>query len=541
MTRRQSLAAWMRANLRPTDGPDAGRPLRLEPWQRGLLDAIDRERKPIVAVRAGAQLGKTVLALGVGLRAAVDGAGCICATATLDSARDLKRRLTRTLDLSPALGAHFGSRPARGPGSLQWRDQMTAAGGWLATAAAGSPSQLASRTAKVAIADEIARWPARVRSGEGHPLSILRARLADWGDAGRLLAISTPTVGTDPICRLWADGDRRRLEYTCPTCQERTALRWESVTGRERGETPGVACERCGAVHDESARRRMLRSGRWCAQTDARDEDVISFALSRLDSARATLGQVVREYRRSVAGTEAGDPLARMVFRNVVLGQPAASGAVDVDALFDARLRDFKPDVEQVTCGVDVQADRLVHVVLGFDPGSAHVWALDHGSTLGDPTEDDVWLALSSSLSRSFGGLPVSCVSVDAGFHTAHVRRQCARRRWWIPVVSRAGEGKPIARQMGAQGVTTAGKDDTCAWWTGRLAAGRVYFPRDITRGELAEMAAAEALQVDRGRLRWKPVPGTANHFWDAAGLAIHARHFRPLTRRRGPVRLVAV
>ena len=45
----------MHANLRPTDGPDAGNPLRLEPWQRGLLDAIDRERRPTVAIRAASQ------------------------------------------------------------------------------------------------------------------------------------------------------------------------------------------------------------------------------------------------------------------------------------------------------------------------------------------------------------------------------------------------------------------------------------------------------------------------------------------------------
>ena len=33
--------------------------------------------------------------------------------------------------------------------------------------------------------------------------------------------------------------------------------------------------------------------------------------------------------------------------------------------------------------------------------GSASVWVLDYGVTLGDPTEDDVWAALTSSLGRS--------------------------------------------------------------------------------------------------------------------------------------------
>ena len=76
----------MRANLRATDGPQAGRRLRLEPWQSSLLRAIDRERKPIVAIRAASQIGKTLLALGIGLRAAVDGRGVLLASATVSPA-----------------------------------------------------------------------------------------------------------------------------------------------------------------------------------------------------------------------------------------------------------------------------------------------------------------------------------------------------------------------------------------------------------------------------------------------------------------------
>ena len=288
----------------------------------------------------------------------------------------------------------------------------------------------------------------------------------------------------------------------------------------------------------------MLRSAKWYAQReDATDEDVISFTLSRLDSGRATLGQVVREWRRALRGAERGDPAAMMAFRNTVLGQPAEHGAADVDRLYELRLREFDTRAgEQVTCGVDVQADRLVHVVAGFDAGSANVWILDYGSTLGDPTEDDVWEALTSSLGRSFAGMPISVVSVDAGFSTGHVTKQCSRRRWWIPVVSRDGEGKPIARRINAAtGIATAGQDDSSAWWSGRVAAGRVHLPREITRSEIGEMCAAEALTIDKGKLRWKKIEGRQNHLWDSALLAIHARHFRPLTASRRRLRLVAV
>ena len=340
MPRRQSLTAWISANLHAVDGPDSGRPLKLEPWQRGLLTAIDTEGKPIIAVRAASQVGKTVLALGVGLRAGIDGKGVLLASATDVAIRDMARRLDATLDAAPALKARFPS-PRSGPGArASWRDRRLDSGGWLGMAAAGSSSQLASRTAAIAIADEIARWPRRVRSREGHPLTLLRARLMDWGNDARLIAISSPVIQADAISLLFRDGDRRRLEYSCPDCRERFSFAWERVVGREKGQAPGIACSACGAVHGEGARRRMLRTARWVAQrAEPTDEDVISFGLSRLDSARATLPQVVKEWHRARLAVERGDVDGLKSFRNLVLGLLGESGAADVDRLYELRGR----------------------------------------------------------------------------------------------------------------------------------------------------------------------------------------------------------
>ena len=92
----------------------------------------------------------------------------------------------------------------------------------------------------------------------------------------------------------------------------------------------------------------------------------------------------------------------------------------------------------------------MVHVVLGFTAGNHELAVLDYGVTLGDPSEDDVWQALASNLARPFAGLSVSVVSVDAGFQTSSVRRQCQGRRWWLPVVGRASEGRAARLPSGA-------------------------------------------------------------------------------------------
>ena len=464
------------------------------------------------------------------------------ATATTDSVKDLRRRVDVLLERSPVIAREYAS-PRSGPGARSSGAlRETRANGWLAMATAGSAAQLSSRTVRVVVADEIARWPRRVRSGEGAPLQLVEARQQDWGDDAILIALSSPVTRNDGIDLLFRDGDRRRLEYSCLDCGERTPFLWEHVTGRERGETPGVACAACGSVHDESARRRMLRTARWVPQRDdPTDEDCASFHASRLDSRRSSLAQVTKAWRKARLRVERGDPNALRAFRNLALGLPGESGAADVDRLYELRTRKHDVDMEQVTAGVDVQADRLVHVVLGFASGNTAAVVLDHGSTLGDTTEDDVWATLAASLARPFERLPVSVVSVDAGFATSTVRRQCSLRRWWLPVVGRAGDGKPIARRPGPTGIATMGADDASSWWSARVNAGRVHLPLAITRAEIGELCAAEALTAEGGALRWRPVEGRANHLWDAAKLAVHARHFRPLTRTIRRPRLVAV
>ena len=543
MPRRPSLAAWMTRHLRPTDGPGAGRRLALEQWQRGFLNAVDAERKPIVSLMAGSQCGKTLIALGIGIREAVAGQGVLMASSTEVSVRDLARRLDSSLEHAPTLAKRFPS-PRSGPGArASWKDRRVDGGGWIGLAASGSASQLASRTVKIALADEVSRWPARVRSGEGHPLALLRARLSDWGDDGLLLAISSPVHPTDSIALLYRDGDRRRMEYLCPACDRRTPFGWEQVVGRDRGEQPMIACLRCGTLHDERARRRMLRRGVWVPQkAQATDEASISFQLGRLDSARASLGAIVQEFRRASRGAERGDPRALAAFRNLTLGLPGESGGADVDRLYERRGSSGQLAIEQVTAGVDVQNDRLVFVVLGFTTANENIQVVHFGVVVGDPRDGAVWDTLASELDTHRTPIPVSVVSVDAGFLTATVKGQCARRRWWVPTIGRAGTGQPIARVIGASGLAVLGKDDCASWWSGRIAADRVQIPRTINRKEIGKLLAAEALTAEGGALRWRKIENRQNHTWDAALGAVHSRHFRPLTAaRRGGWRVVAV
>ena len=543
MGRRQGLVAWTRENIHLSDGPQAGQRIRLEKWQRDLLTAIDREKRTTYVLRCASQIGKTTAALAVGLRTAVDGAGTLIASATIDAVKDARRRLDAIVGASPAIGDAFLAQRS-GPGARSsWNLRETQAGGFVSLAGAGSPARLSARTVRVAVCDEVARWPRTVRSGEAAPLQLVEARTQDWGDDAVRLLLSSPTDPHDQIEIAFRDGDQRRLEYSCPDCGQRTPFLWEHVTGREKGETPAIACAACGVAHGEAARRRMLRSARWVAQRrDPTDEECASFAASRLDSARASLDQVVRSWRKARLRVERGDDRALGAWENLVLGVPRrTAGAVNVDALYESA-RDRRFDfaaAEQAVGGVDVQDAGLYWAVAVCGPRLFQV--VDFGHLVGDPREDAVWQAVESAITAAPAPMPRSIVTVDAGFLTSQVVAQCRRRRWWIPAVGRAGEGKPIARPMGRSGLATVGTDAAKAMLVGMATAGRLRWPMKTTRRELRECVASETLVSEAGALRWRPVPGVANHYLDTLVACLHGRHFRTITGRRRPVRLRAV
>ena len=529
---RQRLAPWVEANIIATDGPDAGRMVKLEPWQRGVLQACDGTRYQTVAVRGASQIGKTLISVGVATRCAIDGDGALAATATGHGALDFGRRLDAVLEASPELAGHFVEAGSGRGKRSRWNQRETTDGaGWLGIATAGSASALASRTTRVLVADELARWPARV-TGEGSPLALARARLADWGDRGKLVAISSPTLPEDAICALHDCGDRRRLHVRCPTCRDFTTLEWDAVTSREQGETPRVACQRCGALHSEAARRRMLRAAKWIATVTAEDETVASFALSRLDSRRATLAQVCQRWREARRESER-DPAAWQVFSNTVCGAPSSPGAVDVDQLLQRRVEPSAAGVVQVTVGADVQADRLVVVAVGWrgDDTGAILMA---ESVIGDPCEASVWESFAGRLEQL--PLPAAVVGVDAGYSTGSVQAACALRRRWVPCVGRAGAG-PIASPIGPRGIAVVKTDAANAEWHALAKSGRLDVPMFMDRAAVREMFGAEALTVHRGRATWAPIRGQRqNHLLDGGRLALWGHRFSPPAARSRPV-----
>jgi len=124
-------------------------------------------------------------------------------------------------------------------------------------------------------------------------------------------------------------------------------------------------------------------------------------------------------------------PSLLRVFWNTVLGLPfaEASEAPDWRRLYDRRERypigTVPPGVRFLTCGVDVQKDRLEAHIVGFGRGKES-WSVDYRVLPGDPVRPEVWTLLDALLAEDIpctggGTLPIRMLCVDSGYATQSV------------------------------------------------------------------------------------------------------------------------
>lgn len=101
---------------------------------------------------------------------------------------------------------------------------------------------------------------------------------------------------------------------------------------------------------------------------------------------------------------------------------------VDEDALL-TRLEDYGGEIPRgvlcLTCGVDVQANRLHYAIYGWGVGF-ECWGISYGVIYGAPTQDRTWRGLDAVLDRTYHfadgtGIKIARTFIDSGFATDKV------------------------------------------------------------------------------------------------------------------------
>lgn len=304
-------------------------------------------------------------------------------------------------------------------------------GGHITMAGANSPSSLASRPIRIVLLDEEDRYPASAGT-EGDPGSLAQKRTTTFWNR-LLVSASTPTIeGKSRIDARYKQSDQRKYYVPCPECKEYQVLVWANLKFDKTDPTTAhYICEHCGSVLTESDKLWMIAHGKW--QADAEFNGIAGFHISELYSPWVKWSEMVTSFLKAKRLPE-----TLQTWINTSLGETwkEATDGVDFSSLLGRKEnwgRIAPKEVLVITCGVDVQDDRLEAEVVGWGL-EEESWSLQYHVFHGDPAGTEVWKDLDNLLSQqiaheSGGNLQISCTCVDSGgHHTQAVYEYCKQR-----------------------------------------------------------------------------------------------------------------
>lgn len=493
------------------------------PYQRGILDAIGDPSIDSVACMLSAQVGKTLmLKATVGYYADQDPSTILLVQPTIEMAETFsKDRLAPMIRDSPALAGKIADSRSRDSGNTILHKQFP--GGHITMVGANAPAGLASRPIRVALFDEVDRYPASAGT-EGDPISLGIARTKTFWNR-RIVMVSTPgDADTSRILKAWEASDQRRYWVPCPHCGEHQVLRWDQVTWPD--DNPGAAvyvCEHCDSPWNEADRKAAVNRGEWRATHPERRK--AGFHLNELYSPFRRLSEIVDDY---LAAKDTPELLK--AWTNTSLGEPwreEEGEKVDADAIMLRRepYADPPAGVLVVTMTADVQDDRIELEHVGWGEGEES-WGLGYRVIYGDPGRPELWDKVTQELARTFtradgATLQVAACAIDsAGHYTREVYAWCQRHRGraW-PLVGRAGPrplvqvSKQPMKQQGLKllviGVDGAKESLLLSRVKiGKPGPGYMHFPSEYPdqyfRGLTAEVRSVVYSQ-GRATYRWVP------------------------------------
>lgn len=344
------------------------------------------------------------------------------------------QKLTPMLDKTPAAKNTLTSLATRN--TANQRNFKDFAGGQLYIEHAGSPARLKSSSVRYLAVDEVDEFADRLQSGDD-PLDLLDGRTSAFPATAKKLYISTPGIqGISRIDALYEASDQRRYYVPCPDCGHEQPLEWRGLHWDAPARACWYVCRECGVVIEEHHKTAMIAAGRWVAKNP--ESRIRGYTLNCLYYAIG-LGPrwltLVDMWRNAQ-----NDPARLKTFINDRLAESfedPAMRAVKHNVIRDRAepypLRFAPNGVLAITAGVDTQDNRLAVQLTGWGRGMA-LWVLDYIELLGDPAEDDVWVALTDLLNRpieheSGAVLRSSAVAIDGGGHRTEAVKSYVRSR----------------------------------------------------------------------------------------------------------------
>lgn len=423
------------------------------PWATGICDAWDDPQYDRVFMMAGSRLGKTELAMQLGVfEIATNPDFGMIVGPTKEKVREwIKDRLY------PLFERNSQTRRLVIPESQRNALEVRLSHSTIYSAWSGSPTTLGDRDPRVLLLFEINKFSKR-NSEEADPVELALQRGSEIPDR-HVFGESTGTIkGFSRIGSYVRNGTNCRFHCPCPRCgRYQWLFRGDPKKPKDGGliwdidsdgqTTPAIAyataryrCPHCKREIPDEDRRPMVQRGVWCpagATIDRRGRQRghgyvrgpdWTCQLSRLYGPTFTFGAFARNYVSAL-----GDDEKMQSHYNDWEGRDWSPGRVRhsweevAEPLCDENQAtgECATGVYFLTCGVDVQIDHWVCWTTGWGQNGAG-WVVAYGITHSwDETRD--WIR--RRYSHADGGPPlqamISCVDARDGNRTDEVRDFC--------------------------------------------------------------------------------------------------------------------
>jgi phage terminase large subunit GpA-like protein len=416
-------------------------------------------------------------------------------------------------------------------------------GGHVTFAGAISPSGLAMRPIRYLFLDEVDRY--NVSAGkEGNPISLALRRTDRFRLDKKVAIASSPTYPGSNIDLWYERSDQRKYHVPCPLCGGFQVLYFKRLEWPEgEPQEAQYRCSHCQELIPHFRKAWMVGQGKWIA--DNPQSNIPGFWLSKLVALIGpTWGDIAEEFLEAQK-----NPESLKAFFNTVLAESYEEKhetKVDEQVLLN-RCEAFGPDISEeiaaVTCGVDVQGNRLEVEFVGWGRDEES-WSIAHKVLPGNPEKPDVWKDLDEVLATRFRNeagveLPVRATCIDSSDNTTAVYRYTRERmsRKIYAVKGREGHRpiwpKKISRGKNNNPVFIIGVDVAKDTIYERLkleikGPGYCHFPLDRDLEYFEQLTAERKFVRYRNGFRsfqWKKAPGDRNEALDIRVYAYAALH----------------
>ncbi|WP_237859511.1 phage terminase large subunit family protein [Pseudomonas sp. PGPR81] len=468
-----------------------------------------------VITMVASQLMKTQIALNwIGALIHMAPSNILTLLPSLALAKRVSARIGKTIAATPELKARVAASRSRDARNTM--DTKEFEGGTLYATTAGSASNLAELAARYIYGDEIDRWDVDVDE-EGDPVDLAETRGSTFGRNAKFYFSSSPTIkGASRIADLFETSDQRYYYVPCPTCGHMQVLEWERLLYSADFQTVHYKCSSpdCDVLIEEHHKGEMLAQGEWRSHARG-DGETVGFHLNAL---YAPLGwtswaDLAKQFEKAKRAQDRGDLEPMQVFYNTRLAKVWDSAVEQTKAeVLQARalqenyvLGTVTVGVLVLTCSVDVQANRLEVMIIGWGAGMER-WIVDFKVIPGDPADQRTWELLDDLLKVRYRhpcgvSLGILATGIDSGGHHTHEVYQFCRVRRWRNVFALKGASKPgrpvIAQRPSLVDVTWRGQTERNGaelWMVGTDTAkdwiynrysfesgpGAVHFARDL-------------------------------------------------------------